>query len=102
MGGNAVLYAGANLTPAVDGVVRLSAPATYGGIGVLAEVKKMTVPVYFSAAKYDDGFSTDAQDLYAACTSTDKKLDMETGGDHGWGLLNDKTAAIIEGFLKAR
>jgi dienelactone hydrolase family protein len=101
MGGTAVLYAAAHAQPAVAGVVDLSGPRVYSGVDASAAVTTMTVPAVFIAAAADSPFAKDTQDMYAACTSTDKKLDVEPGGEHGWGLVNDKVSAMIEQFLKA-
>jgi len=101
MGGTSVLYAAAHAQPAVAGTVDLSGPRVYSGVDASAAVTTMTVPAIFVAAAADSPFAKDTQDLYAACTSTDKKLDIEPGGEHGWGLVNDKISAMIEEFLKA-
>jgi hypothetical protein len=101
MGGTAVLYAAAHAHPPIAGVVDLSGPRVHSGVDASAAVTTMTVPALFVAAVADSPFAKDTQDLYAACASPDKKLDVEPGGEHGWGLLNDKISAMIEQFFKA-
>jgi pimeloyl-ACP methyl ester carboxylesterase len=100
MGGTAVLAAAAKAQPPVAGVVSLSGPQVYQGVDAFGAVRKLTVPVLFVAAKDDEGFGRDAQALYDACVSKDKKLDLEIGGDHGMSLLDDRIGKLVEDFLK--
>jgi len=99
-GGTAVLAAAAKAQPPVAGVISLSGPQVYQGVDAFGAAQKLTVPVLFVAAKDDGQFGRDAQSLYDACTSKDKKLDLEIGGDHGMSLLDDKISKMVETFLK--
>jgi hypothetical protein len=60
----------------------------------------MTVPVLFIAAQYDEEFARSTQALFDACTSKDKKISIEPGGNHGTALLSDHVAALIQAFVK--
>jgi alpha-beta hydrolase superfamily lysophospholipase len=100
-GGTAVLGAAPQAQPPVAGVVSLSGPQVYQGVDAFGAVQKLTVPVLFVAAKDDEQFGRDAQALYDACASKDKKLDLELGGDHGMSLLDDKISKTVEDFLKS-
>ena len=66
MGGIASLVAGANVKPAVDGVVSVSAPARFLGMDAVATAPRLRVPVLYLAAEGDDNagydFSKDAED----------------------------------------
>ena len=54
MGGIASLVAGANVKPAVDGVVSVSAPARFMGMNATASAPRLRVPVLYLAAEGDD------------------------------------------------
>jgi pimeloyl-ACP methyl ester carboxylesterase len=101
MGGTAVLAAAAQAQPPVAGVVSLSGPQIYSGVDAFGAVRKLTVPVFFVAAKDDNHFGRDAQALYDACAAKDKKLDLEIGGAHGMSLLDDAISAKVEEFLRS-
>jgi pimeloyl-ACP methyl ester carboxylesterase len=101
MGGNAVLAAAPQAQPPVAGVVGLSAPQVYRGVDAIGAMPRLTVPVFFTAARDDTPFGTDAQALYDACASTDKKLDLEVGASHGMELLDDAMSTTIEKFLQS-
>lgn len=99
LGATAVVYAAGTAQPPVDGVVSLSAAQVSFGVGAIEAAKTLTVPAIFVASQQDGNYANDARLLYAACPSKDKKLDIEPGSDHGWALVNDKIAALIETFL---
>ena len=106
MGGIASLVAGANVKPAVDGVVSVSAPARFLGMDAVATAPRLRVPVLYLAASDDDNagydFSKDAQALYAATAAADKRLVILPGFLHGVGLVgaSARTRSLIESFLK--
>ena len=106
MGGIASLVAGANVTPAVAGVVSISSPARFRGMDALKTAPRLRVPVLYLAAEGDDNagydFSQDAEALHAATASTDKRLDVLPGSLHGIGLIagSARAKAAVEGFLK--
>src|SRR2546423_5187209 len=99
-GGTAVLAAAAKAQPPVAGVISLSGPQVYQGVDAFGAVKKLTVPVLFVAETEDGEFGRDAQALYDACTSKDKKLDLEFGSDHGMSLLNERIDKMVKDFFK--
>lgn len=98
-GGAAVLYAAANARPPVNGVVSLSGPLSDEEVHPAVAVRSLTVPVIFVAAKDDEDFASQAQSLYTACASTDKKLDIVLGAAHGWDIVDNNVSALIESFV---
>ena len=106
MGGIASLVAGANVKPAVDGVVSVSAPARFLGLDAVATAPRLRVPVLYLAAADDDNagydFSRDAEALHAATAASDKRLVVLPGFLHGVGLVGGSTRArsLIESFLR--
>ena len=106
MGGIASLVAGVNVTPAVDGVVSISAPARFRGMDALRTAPRLRVPVLYLAAGGDDSagydFSEDAEAMHAATAAADKRLEVLPGSLHGIGLVASSTRAkaAVEGFLR--
>jgi pimeloyl-ACP methyl ester carboxylesterase len=106
MGGIASLVAGANVTPAVDGVVSISSPARFRGMDALKTAPRLRVPVLYLAAAGDDNagydFSQDAEAMHAATAAGDKRLEVLPGKLHGIGLVagSARAKAAVEGFLK--
>lgn len=107
MGGIASLVAGANIKPAVDGVVSVSAPARFRGLDAVATASRLRVPVLYVAAEGDDNagydFSEDAREMQAATASADKRLEIVPGTLHGVGLVagSARVMSLVEGFLRA-
>ncbi|MEU0830690.1 hypothetical protein [Streptomyces sp. NPDC005969] len=102
-GGTAVLTAAPELQPQPDAVVSLSAPTLYSGMNALGAVPKLTVPVLYMAAEYDEYFGDDAKALNRASTkSAEHKLIYVKGaGEHGVALLNSQENwAAVRAFLK--
>jgi pimeloyl-ACP methyl ester carboxylesterase len=108
MGGIASVVAGASVSPALAGVVSVSAPARYRGMDGVAAGKRLRVPVLYVAATGDDNagydFSEDAKALHRAAASRDKRLELLPGPLHGIALVagSPKARAAIESFLKGR
>lgn len=106
MGGIASLVAGANVEPAVDGVVSVSAPARFRGMNAVASAPRLRVPVLYLAATGDDNagydFSKDAEAMFAKTAAKDKRLALLPGSAHGVGLVasSARAKALVEGFLK--
>jgi pimeloyl-ACP methyl ester carboxylesterase len=106
MGGIASLVAGVNVTPAVDGVVSISAPARFRGMDALKTVPRLRVPVLYLAAEGDDNagydFSKDAEAMHEATAAADKRLELVPGSLHGIGLVAGSARAktAVESFLK--
>jgi pimeloyl-ACP methyl ester carboxylesterase len=103
MGGTAVLVAGANIRPPVDGVVSLSGPSSFDGADAGSAVPRLRVPVLYLAAADDTGggFASDARALYAATPSADKTIEILPGSDHGVALVDHpgKARKLVETFL---
>jgi len=106
MGGIASLVAGANVKPAVDGVVSVSAPAGFMGMNATASARRLRVPVLYVAAEGDDNggydFSDDAREMYAATAAADKRLQILPGSQHGVALVakSARARALVESFLR--
>jgi pimeloyl-ACP methyl ester carboxylesterase len=101
MGGTAVLVAGVNTRPLLNGVVNLSGPAAFVSIDALRLVPKLTVPVLYVVGQQDADFAIDAQKLYEATGSTDKAINVLPVGDHGVDLMRSDPQArsLVESFL---
>lgn len=104
IGGSAVLVAGANVRPPVDGVVSLSGAADL--VGAAASVKNLRVPVLYLAAKDDTrsiDFGADAQRLYNATPSADKAITIVPGSDHGVQLMarDPEARNLVESFISS-
>src|SRR5256885_1532300 len=80
------------------GVVSIPGPSPCAGVSAIEAVPSIPVPALFIAAENDYPFAGDAQALYQACGTKDKKLSMEPGGFHGTALLNDHVSALIDAF----
>ena len=99
LGGSAVLAAGANVHPEVDGVVSVSGAADLAH--AIESVSRLHAPVLFLVGKYDVDFAQDAQRLYDATASDDKTLKILLRGEHGTQLVGASLSArrLIEGFV---
>lgn len=99
LGGSAVLAAGANVHPEVDGVVSVSGAADLAH--AIDSVSRLHAPVLFVAGKYDVDFAHEAQRLYDATASDDKTLKILLRGEHGTQLVGASLSArrLIEGFV---
>lgn len=104
LGGIAVVVAGANTRPAVDGVISLSGPANYGGIDAVAAARRLQVPVLYLAAENDDGFTGDARALFQATAESDKALELVPGTEHGVQLVSHpgRARTLVETFIRSR
>jgi pimeloyl-ACP methyl ester carboxylesterase len=103
MGGTAVLGAGVNTRPLLNGVVNLSGPAAYIWIDALKQVPKLTIPVLYVVGRDDADFAIDAQKLYDASASADKALQVLPVGSHGVELMrsNAQARTLVESFLRS-
>lgn len=102
MGGTAVLAAAPSITPAVAGVVALSAPASYRGVSTDGKVSRLAVPALYVAGAAEGGFSQTAQSFADTTPAgTPKRLLLvPADSDHGTELL--RSAAVqdaIRDFL---
>jgi alpha-beta hydrolase superfamily lysophospholipase len=106
MGGIAALVAAANVTPPVDGVVSVSAPARFRGMDAVKTAPRLRVPVLYLAAEDDDNagydFSEDARAIHAATAAADKRLEILPGFLHGIALVAGSARAktLVEDFLR--
>ena len=106
MGGIASLVAGVNVTPVVDGVVAVSAPARFRGMDAVRTAPRLRVPALYLAAEGDDNagydFSKDAEAMHAVTAAADKRLEVLPGTLHGIALMagSARAKAAVEGFLK--
>ena len=107
MGGLASLVAAANVTPPVAGVVSVSGPARFRGMDALKTAPRLRVPVLYLAAEGDDNagydFSQDAEAMFAATASADKRLEVLPGSLHGIALMAGSASArtLVEVFLRS-
>ncbi|MFE4795475.1 alpha/beta hydrolase family protein [Streptomyces sp. NPDC056708] len=102
-GGTAVLTAAPAIRPQPDAVIALSAPTVYSAMNALDAVPKLTAPVLYMAAEYDESFGEDAKALNKASTnaSEHKLIYVRGAGEHGVALLDSvKNWATVQAFLK--
>src|ERR671924_366490 len=100
LGGAAVLAAAAQATPAVDGVISFSSPQIYVNVNAFAAVRALRVPALFLAQEDDDPFDDDARAMYEACASTEKRLEVTAGPEHGFRLLQTAaTRGLVDAFI---
>ena len=106
MGGLAAVVAGANVTPALAGVVSISSPARFRGMDGVKAGPRLRVPMLYLAATADDNagfdFSEDAEAMFAKTAAKDKRLELLPGPEHGIALVGRSTKAkgLVEAFLK--
>ena len=103
LGGIAVVVAGANTHPLVDGVISLSGPANYGGLDATISARRLQVPILYLAADNDDGFTDDARTPFQATTETDKALELVPGTEHGVQLVShaEQARTLVEDFIRS-
>jgi pimeloyl-ACP methyl ester carboxylesterase len=104
IGGNAVVVAGAEIRPAVDGVVSLSGPSTFR-LDALSSAKRLKMPVLYAAGTIDQGgiYEQDAQAMYRATPGTHKSIVLVPTAEHGVQLVGHpgKVRDRVEAFLGA-
>jgi pimeloyl-ACP methyl ester carboxylesterase len=96
-GAKASLIAGAQIRPAVAGVVSLSAEYTLGpGISVAGYVRHLQCPLLLVTALQDDFAAAPAARQYLALApAAAKSLVTVPGSDHGTALLSGRSAATV-------
>jgi pimeloyl-ACP methyl ester carboxylesterase len=96
-GAKASLVAGAQITPAVAGVVSLSAEAVLQpATTVVDSVARLPCPVLLITAEQDPYGSADAARAFLkAAPNQDKQLVAVPGTDHGTQLLNGASASTV-------
>lgn len=107
LGGIAALVAAPSIRPAVDGVAAVSAPAAIAGqLNALPVVPRIRVPTLFVAAVEDRNppydFAADAQTLYDATGTSEKRLEVEPGSLHGVFLVSGSAAVrdLLRAFVR--
>jgi len=107
LGGIAAVIAGASVTPQVDGVAALSAPAVIEGrVDARPFAPRLAVPVLYVAARDDRyppyDFAADAQRLHDATGTAAKRIELVAGSDHGVALPERSPAirALLERFVR--
>ena len=107
LGGIAALVAAPNLKPAVDGVVSVSGPAAISGtMNALPAVRKIEVPTLYVVAEGDQSppydFAADAQTLYDATGTDEKRIEVLPGTLHGTFLVDGSAAvrALLRSFVR--
>lgn len=100
LGGSAVLQAGSNVRPEVNGVVSVSGAADLSN--AIQSVPHLSVPVLYLAASGDRDFAADAKRLYEATPPSRRKLILLDDSRHGTALVGGNAAArrAIERFLR--
>ena len=94
IGGAAVVVGATAITPAVAGVVGVSAPAADADVNALSAVRKLRVPILLVNGARDALVPlSDARRLYRAAASREKRLVIIASGSHGSGLLSGGDAA---------
>ena len=91
MGGTAVLVA-ASRDSKISRVASLSGPRNFEGLAAGRAVMRVRVPTLFVAGKEDSPYIDDARAMYSAAT-TDKRLLVVPGSDHGTDLLDEEQVA---------
>lgn len=101
-GGTTVLTSAGTITPPVDAVVSLSAPADYNGMDAAGTVPGLTMPVFYMAAEGDTAFAASTKDLSKATTKAkENDLTIVGGANHGVSMLdNPDNFAKVKAFLK--
>ena len=107
LGGIAVVIAAPKLGTAVQGVVAVSAPAAIAGeLDARPSAPRLRVPTLYLAAEEDQNapydFAADAQTLHDTTGTTEKRVEIVPGSQHGTFLVSSSAAvrALIEQFVR--
>jgi alpha-beta hydrolase superfamily lysophospholipase len=107
LGGIAALVAAPSLKPAVDGIVSVSGPAAIAGtLNAMPAVARIRVPTLYVVAEEDQNppydFAADAQKLYDATGTDEKRLEILPGSLHGTFLVDGSSAvrALLRSFVR--
>jgi dienelactone hydrolase len=102
LGAAGALIGSSSLASAPSAVVSLSAPASYGPLRALPAVARLHAPVLFAASNEDEPFASDARAMYAASSSTERRLEILPGAVHGERMLEDASfRARVTAFISA-
>jgi len=88
MGGTAVLVAASHAS-SISRVASLSGPRIFEDLDAGRAVPRVRVPTLFVAGREDSPYVDDARAMYRAAT-TEKRLLVVPGSDHGTDLLDDE------------
>jgi alpha-beta hydrolase superfamily lysophospholipase len=108
LGGIAALVAAPSIRPAVDGIVAVSAPAAIAGqLNARPVVPRIRVPTLYVVSAQDQNppydFAADAQTLYDATGTAEKRLEVVPGTLHGTFLVMGSPAVrkLLLEFVRA-
>ena len=107
LGGIAAIVAAPKLRPPVQGVVSVSGPAAIAGeLDARPAAPRLRVPTLYVAAEQDQNgpydFAAEAEELYDATGTTEKRLELVPGSLHGTFLVNGslRVRTLLERFLR--
>jgi alpha-beta hydrolase superfamily lysophospholipase len=93
--------------PPVAGLVAVSAPAEIAGrLNAVPSAGRLRVPTLYLAAEEDQNapydFAADAQRLFEATGTTEKRVEVVPGSQHGVALVagSARVRALLESFLR--
>lgn len=89
MGGTAVVTAAGAPTSGIDGVVSISAPASYLNADAEAAAAHLKVPAMFAASRRDKTYAQVAEAMSRSCGCAYPKVFLFDGSLHGLELLKD-------------
>ena len=108
LGGIAALVATPTIRPALAGVVSVSGPAAIPGeLNALPAAPRIRVPTLYLVSQADQNppydFAADAQTLYDATGTAEKRLEVAPGALHGTFLVSGSPAIrkLLLAFLRA-
>lgn len=107
LGGIAGIVGAASIRPPVTGLVALSAPAEIPGrLNALPSAARLRVPTLYLAADGDQSdpydFAADAQRLYEATGTAEKRVVLLPGSLHGVALVagSSRARGLLEAFVR--
>ena len=107
LGGIAAIVAATKLRPVVQGVVSVSGPAAIAGeLNARPAAPRLQLPTLYVAAEQDQNgpydFAAEAQELYDATGTAEKRLELVPGSLHGTFLVQGSAAVrtLLEQFLR--
>ena len=96
MGGTASLKVASR--EEVAGVITLSAPFAIEGLDAREDVKTLSAPKLFIAAR-DDGFHARSVDLFDQTSPEPKERQIVDGGAHGTDMLSGDSGPRVQGLI---
>ena len=107
LGGIAAIIAAPRLRPAVQGVVSVSGPAAITGeLNARPAAPRLRVPTLYVVAEQDQNgpydFAAEAQELYDATGTSEKRLELVPGALHGTFLVQGsaRVRTVLERFFR--